>query len=186
MVEGVQKSKRGTFDAPFERVARWALARGVHPNHLTFAQVPVFLLEVYAAVQGWNWVFVGLILLVMALDGGDGILARTGGLQSRKGAVLDATFDTIGIAVVMWGATLFFPEAQAWLFLLFLLNALLFLQNGLLEQKMVSYVRGPVILSVAWPDFLLGGLLLAFFLVLWLLVARLPRSFRALSSLSTH
>ncbi len=181
---GIHKAKQGTFDAPFERLAQWALDKGVHPNHLTFAQVPVFLAEVYAATQGWNWVFVGLIALIIALDGGDGILARTGNLQSKKGAVLDSTFDTLGIAVVVWGATQFFPEAETWLFLLFLLNTLLFLQNALLEEKMVSYVRGPLILSVAWPDFLLGGLLLASFLVLWLLIARLPKTFRGLAALS--
>lgn len=180
------RSRQGTFDAPFERVARWMLARGVHPNHLTFAQVPVFAAEVYAAVQGWNWLFVGLILFVMALDGGDGILARVGGLQSRRGAVLDSTFDTVGIAVVMWGAAQFFPEAETWLFVLFLMNALLFLQNGLMEEKMVSYVRGPVILSVAWPDFLLGGLLLATFLVTWLLVFRTPEMVRALGRLGVE
>ncbi len=181
---GVHKAKQGTFDAPFERLARWALAHGVHPNHLTFAQVPVFLAEVYAATQGWNWVFVGLILFIMVLDGGDGILARTGNLQSRKGAVLDSTFDTLGIAVVVWGATQFYPEAETWLFLLFLLNTLLFLQNALLEEKMVSYVRGPLILSVAWPGFLFGALLLASFLVLWLLIARLPKTFGALGDLT--
>lgn len=181
---GLDRSKQGTFDAPFVRIARGMLARGVHPNHLTFAQVPVFAAEIYAATQGWNWAFVSLILLVMALDGGDGILARTGGLQSRKGAVLDSTFDTIGIAVVMWGAAQFFPEAETWLFVLFLMNALLFLQNALLEEKMISYVRGPIILSVAWPDFLLGGMLLATFLATWLLVFRSPGMMRALSKLS--
>ncbi len=174
---------RQFYDTVFRPAAQWLLARGVHPNHATFLQVPFFGIQVWAASIGNNWLFVSMILVVMFLDGMDGILARTGGTASRLGAVLDSTFDTIGIAVVMWGAAQFFPFAEPWIFALFLANALLFLQNAVLEEKMVSYVRGPFILSVAWPPFLLAGLLLASLIVVWMLVWRMPRTFKALGSM---
>lgn len=171
------------YDTRMGRMAQWLLDRGVHPNHATFLQVPFFAAQIFAAETGRPWLFVGLILVVMFLDGLDGVLARTGNLQSKQGAVLDSTFDTIGIAVVMWGASRFFPFAEAWLFGLFLANSLLYLQNAVLERKMISYIRGPIILAVAWPEFLLGGLILASYLVAWMLIARLPSMFKALGRL---
>lgn len=179
----LRKSKQGTFDGPFVRIAKWLLARGVHPNHLTFAQVPVFAIEIWAALEGHRWLFVGSILLIMTLDGGDGILARTGNLQSRKGAILDSTFDTLGIAIVLWGATQFFPDAEAWFLGLFLGNGLIYLQNALLEEKMVSYVRGPTILAIAWPNFVLGAVVVSSFIVAWIFLMRVPRTLRALGEM---
>lgn len=179
----MRKAKGQFYDSPFTRIAQFLLDQGIHPNHATFVQVPFFGIQVWAAVTGQPWLFVAMILVVMALDGADGVLARTGNMQSRTGAVLDSTFDTIGIAVVMWGAAQFYPFAETWLFALFLGNALLYLQNAVLEEKMISYLRGPIILAVAWPEFLLGALVLATFLVSWLLIARIPRTFKALGEL---
>ncbi len=171
------------YDNTMRSAAQWLLDRGVRPNHATFLQVPFFAGQLLAAQIGAPWLFVFLIFVVMLLDGADGALARTGGLQSRKGAVLDSTFDTMGIAVVLWGAALFFPFAETWFFGLFLANALLFLQNAVLEHKAISYVRGPIILSVAWPPFLLGGLIVATTIVAWMLIFRLPAMWRALRDL---
>ena len=179
----VHKAKQGTFDGPFIRLAKWLLARGVHPNHFTFAQVPVFALEIWAAQQGHAWIFVSSILLVIALDGGDGILARTGNLASRKGAILDSTFDTMGIAIIMWGAAQFFPAAEAWFLWLFVGNSLIYLQNALLEEKMVSYIRGPTLVAIAWPNFLVGALLASSFVVIWIFGMRLPRTLKSLAEL---
>ena len=179
----MERAKGQFYDGPFAGTAQWLLDQGIHPNHATFLQVPFFAVQVWAATQGHPWLFVAMILVVMALDGADGVLARTGNLQSRTGAVLDSTFDTIGIAVVMWGAAQFYPFAETWLFALFLGNALLYLQNAVLEEKMISYLRGPIILAVAWPEFLLAGLALATFIVTWMLAARLPTTMRALARL---
>lgn len=179
----MERAKGQFYDGPFAGLARWLLERGVHPNHATFLQVPFFAVQIWAATQGHPWLFVAMILVVMALDGADGVLARTGNLQSRTGAVLDSTFDTIGIAVVMWGAAQFYPFAEAWLFALFLGNALLYLQNAVLEEKVISYLRGPIILAVAWPSFLLAALILATFIVGWLFAVRIPRTFKALGRL---
>ena len=170
------------YDRPFERWARWLLARGVHPNHFTFLQLPVFAFQIAAAIQGWAWAFVACIALIIVLDGGDGILARTGNLYSKTGAVLDSTFDTLGIAIVMWGAAQFFPAAEAWFMVLFLGNTLLFLQNALLGDKVIAYIRGPVLVAIAFPATLVGGLVLASLILLFLLVARTPRSLRALGA----
>lgn len=171
----LKRKNESAFDRWFVPAAKWLLAKGVHPNHFTFLQVPVFAFTIVAALKGWNWPFVLTIAGVMVLDGGDGILARVGNLQSRSGAVLDAMFDTMGIAIMVWGATKFFPEVEGWLLLLFLANALLFLQNSVLGDKVVSYVRGPIVGAVAFPQVLLGALLVATFTVSFLLLARTPR-----------
>ena len=175
-----RKRNESVFDRRFVPAARWLLAHGIHPNHFTFLQVPVFIFTILAAVQGWAWPFALTTIFIMILDGGDGILARVGNLQSRSGAILDAVFDTLGIALLMWGATKFFPGADAWIMLLFLANVLLFLQNALLEEKVVSYVRGPIVAMVAFPQLLLPALLVATFTVGFLLGVRARRSFWAL------
>lgn len=171
----LKHKNESAFDRRFIQAAKWMLAKGVHPNHFTFLQIPVFAFTIVAALRGWNWAFVGTIFFVMVLDGGDGILARAGNLQSKTGAVLDAMFDTMGIAIMVWGATQFFPEVEGWLLLLFAANVLLFLQNSVLGDKVVSYVRGPVVAAVAFPQILLGAMVVATFTVSFLLVARMPR-----------
>lgn len=176
------KDERGWYDRVFTPGANWLLARGIHPNHFTFLQLPVFLLQVYAATHGWRWTFVLSILLIIILDGGDGILARVGKLASKTGAVLDSLFDTAGIAIIMWGATRFFPEpASDWLLLLFAGNLLLFLQNALLDHKAIAYVRGPVLVAVAYPQTLLFGLLLPTLMLLVLIGVRLPQTLKAIA-----
>ncbi|HEX2066456.1 MAG TPA: CDP-alcohol phosphatidyltransferase family protein, partial [Candidatus Thermoplasmatota archaeon] len=171
----------GHYDRPFQRWAHWLLERGVHPNHLTFLQLPVFVLQIVAAVQGWRLPFAFSTLLIILLDGGDGILARVGRLESKAGAVLDATFDTLGIAIVMWGATRFYPEQAPWLMFLFLGNIVLFLQNALLGDKVIAYLRGPVAIAVAWPETLAGGLILPTVIIAVLLAIRTPATLRALA-----
>ncbi len=186
MSDGAKKSKEGTYDRRFERVAHWLLARGVRPNHFTFAQIPVFAAMIWSALSGQTWWFFGLSWFVILLDGGDGILARVGNLQSRTGAILDASFDTFGIAVVLGGAAQFFPEVGALLWTLFVLNGLLFLQNALLGAKVVSYVRGPVLVGVAWPEAMFGSLVVVYVIVLWLLVAKTPATLRHVAALRTR
>lgn len=175
-----RKRNESVFDRRFVPAARWLLARGVHPNHFTFLQVPVFAFTILAAERGWNWPFALTTLFVMVLDGGDGILARVGNLQSRTGAILDAVFDLLGIAILLWGCTKFFPESDGWIMTLLLANGLLFLQNALLGDKVVSYVRGPMVGAVAFPDLLLVALLVCTFTVGFLLVVRARRSWTAL------
>lgn len=177
-VADVHASEENAFDGRFERMAAWLLARGVRPNHLTVAQLPVFAAEIWAALAGHPWIFVGLIVFVIFLDGMDGILARVGGLQSHAGALLDASFDTVGIAIVLWGAGRFNPEAEMIYYALFGGNLLLYVQNQFLDEKMVSYVRGPVLASVVFPDTLLLALFIPSFILVWLMVARLPRTFQ--------
>ncbi len=177
----LRKRNESVFDRRFVSAAKWLLAHGVHPNHFTFLQIPVFAFTIFAAVEGWNWPFALTTVFVMILDGGDGILARVGNLQSRTGAILDAVFDLTGIAILMWGATKFFPAAEAWIMLLFLANVLLFLQNALLGDKVVSYVRGPVVGAVAFPQVLPAALVVCTFTVVFLLVARAKRSWKALA-----
>ncbi len=187
MSGGAKRSGEGTYDRRFERIAHWLLDRGVRPNHFTFAQIPVFAGMIWAAANTQTWWFFALSWFVILLDGGDGILARVGNLQSRTGAILDASFDTFGIAVVLGGAAQFFPEAAALFWTLFVLNGILFLQNALLANKVVSYVRGPILVGIAWPDAMFGSLVLVYVIVVWLLVAKTPECIRQLAARSrTH
>jgi phosphatidylglycerophosphate synthase len=169
------------YDGSFARPARWLLRKGVHPNHLTFLQLPVFALQILAAVHGWRYTFAYSTILIIVLDGGDGILARVGRLQTKAGAVLDSTFDTLGIAIVMWGATRFYPDQTTWLMFLFLGNIILFLQNALLNEKVIAYLRGPIAIAVAYPQTLWGGLLIPTVVIATLLLLRTPATLRALA-----
>ncbi len=166
----------GNFDAQFRKAAQWLLVRGVRPNHFTFLQGPVYVGMMWAAMEAKAWTFVLLGNLVIILDGGDGILARVGGLQSRMGALLDAAFDTIGIAVVVWGGSRFFPDWWPLFAALFIFNVLLYVQNDILGQKAVSYVRGPVLIAIVFPETLYVAVAVAFFIVAWLILARMPRT----------
>ncbi|HLF16419.1 MAG TPA: CDP-alcohol phosphatidyltransferase family protein [Candidatus Thermoplasmatota archaeon] len=178
----LRRREEEAYDRPFERAAAWLLQRGVHPNHLTVLQLPVFLLQISAALEGWTWVFVLCIFPLMLLDGGDGVLARVGGLQSRSGAVLDSIFDLMGIAIVLWGAAQFFPRETPWFMAFFFGNFLLFLQNALLGEKVIAYLRGPILVAVAFPATLAGALAVDGVVLVWLLATRMPRSVRALAA----
>lgn len=172
------RSKEGTFDRPFTRIAKWLLARGVKPNHITLLQLPIFWLMIMAALDGAHLVFFWLSWGLVVLDGADGIVARVGGMASRSGAIMDAVFDTVGIAIVLWGATRFHPE-QAWAWIaLFGLNVLLYFQNVALEEKVVSYVRGPALMAIALPDLVWLAVAGSLTIVLWLLVTRAPATVR--------
>lgn len=170
-------SGEGTYDRRYTRLAHRLLDMGVRPNHFTLLQIPVFAGMIWAAWTDAPWWFFSLSWLVIVLDGGDGILARVGGLQSRAGAILDATMDTAGVAVVLWGASRFHPDAAAWFLLLFVLNGALYLQNARLDEKVVSYVRGPIILTVTFPDVLVIGIAMTLLVTVFLLVVRVPATF---------
>jgi len=172
--------RRAYYDATLEKGARVLLAKGARPNHITFLQLPVLLLELWAAQAGLRWLFVALIGLVVLLDALDGVLARVGRLESRAGAALDALFDTLGIAVVLYGAGMFAPAFATPLMLLFFANLVLFLQNELLGTKVISYLRGPVLVGVLLPQAMPGAVVLAAAILAWLLLWRLPATLRVL------
>lgn len=179
-----ERSKSHAFDRPFERAAQWLLDRGAKPNHLTFLQLPVLAWMVLATLQGNHWLFFGLSWTIIVLDGADGIMARVGGTQSRSGAILDAILDTLGILVVLWAASVFIP-AQAWAWWTLVgLNAALYAQNVVVEEKVVSYVRGPVILAIVFPDVLWLAIVGTLLITVWLIVTRLPAMFGAISDRS--
>lgn len=168
------------YDGPFAGAARKVLSWGVHPNHFTLLQMPVLALQMLAALEGWRWIFACLMFAIIVLDGGDGILARVGKLQSKEGAILDALFDLVGIVVVLWGATRFFPDESAWLMAILFGNLALFAQNALLAEKIVAYVRGPIVIAVALPQTLAVALVMSSLILGFLLAVRIPATVRAL------
>lgn len=174
------------YDGPFARPARFLLRHGVRPNHFTFAQAPLMAFQIWAAYMGWAWAFALTAIPIIVLDGGDGILARVGGLTSKAGARLDATFDVLGIATVMWGAAQFHPGHWLLFAILFAGNLLLYGQNRLVGEKAVSYVRGPVLTVVAFPEVLDLGLFVSTASLLWVMVWRLPETLRAVFGHRPH
>ena len=48
---------------------------------------------------------------------------------------------------------------------------------------MVSYIRGPTLMAIAWPNFLVGALLTSSFIVVWIFMMRLPRTLKSLGEL---
>lgn len=168
------------YDDLLVRGARWLGDRGARPNHVTFLQLPVLLAEVLAVQQGWRVAFVALIALVVLLDALDGVLARVGGMETRAGAALDALFDTMGIAIVLWGAAVFEPEYATAMLLLFLGNMTLFLQNALLGRKVIAYLRGPVLIGVVAPAAMDGAVVLCSAILVWLIAWRFLATARVL------
>jgi phosphatidylglycerophosphate synthase len=157
---------------------------GIRPNHLTLMQVPVYFFMVRAGIQHDLYLFGVLQLLVMALDGLDGTLARRMGIQSRAGAYLDAAFDLFGIVLVMLVAIHVQPHYSVLLMLVLVLNLLLYFQNYLLDEKAVSYVRGPIVVGIVaegyWPGILLFAIWIPLIVTAVLLLVRVMRKPRAL------
>ncbi len=168
------------YDGPFAGVARKVLSLGVQPNHFTLLQMPILALQMVAALEGWRWTFACLMFAIIFLDGGDGILARVGKLESKGGAILDALFDLVGIVVVLWGATRFYPDQSPWLMAILFGNLALFAQNAILEEKVIAYVRGPIVAAVALPQTLAVALVMSSLILGFLLLVRLPATARAL------
>ena len=168
------------YDGPFAGAARKVLSWGIQPNHFTLLQMPVLVLQMVAALEGWTWTFSLLIFAIIILDGGDGILARVGHLQTRAGAIHDALFDLVGIVVVLWGATRFFPDEAPWLLAILFGNLALFAQNAILEEKVIAYIRGPILIAVVIPQTLAVALVMSSIILGFLLLVRLPPTVRAL------
>lgn len=179
MARRIRRSREGTFDQRFRSWAEWLLARGVRPNHFTLLQLPLYAIMAWGALHDRPWLFVGLSFGVIVLDGGDGILARVGGQESRFGAFLDATMDSLGIALVLWGASRFYPDMRWVLLGLFVLNMALYAQNAVLHEKVVSYVRGPVLAPIVFPDTVVLAMVVAGTVGGFLFVTRLPATARA-------
>lgn len=166
-------------DEVLDWLARFLYRLGVRPNHLTLAQIPVYAFMIYTGFTGRLWVFAVLQMLVISLDGLDGTVARRMGIQSRGGAYLDAAFDLFGIVLVMVVAIYAFPAYASPLGLLLVMNLLLYYQNYRLDEKAVSYVRGPVVLGLLaerqWPGILWVAIWVPLVATVLIIVVRLLR-----------
>ncbi len=151
-------------DRVFDAAARLMYGVGLRPNHLTLLQVPVYFMMVWDGIHGRLIAFGFWQLLVMVLDGMDGTLARRMDLASRSGAILDAVFDLFGIVVVIAVAAYVHPDYAIWLWITLAANLGLYAQNAWLDEKAVSYVRGPVVMATyietLYPGMMWVGLLI--------------------------
>lgn len=163
-------------DKIFDAIARGLYRVGIRPNHLTLAQVPIYGLMVYEGFRG-NLVLFGVYqIVIMVLDGMDGTLARRMGIASRSGAILDAVFDLAGIVLVVIVAAHIHPDYAFWLYLTLATNLALYGQNYLLDEKAVSYIRGPVVLGMylelRWPGIFWFGIVIPLVTSVLILVIR--------------
>jgi len=157
------------FDSIAWRLYKW----GIRPDHISFLQLPVYLLMIGVALRApqnlvyWLTIFGTLQILVVLLDGADGILARRTGTVTRRGHLLDSLFDIMGIGVTLWAVGYLHPGLNQWCFALLVLNFMVYIQNEIQGTKAITYTRGPatigLYLQLFYPDLqLLGQPALAF------------------------
>ncbi len=98
-----------TVNKALEGHARFLYRLGLRPNHMT---VLGLVLSILAGLAYWKWYLMWpylalvaplLVLLSGYSDVADGLLARSFGLESRRGAMLDSTFDRYGEVAVITG-----------------------------------------------------------------------------------
>lgn len=167
-----------------DKVFNWfagALHRlGVRPNHLTLGQIPIYALMVKSGFEGDLWAFGWYQVAIMVLDGMDGTLARRMGTASRSGAYLDAAFDIVGIILVVVVASHLYPSYAVWIWAALAANLALYAQNWHLDEKAVSYVRGPLVLAmyfeVMFPGIFWFGVMVPLVVSTIIVLTRLVRS----------
>lgn len=142
------------FDSLAWRFHKW----GVRPDHLSFLQAPVYLAMIAVALQAHEdlrvlfW-FGCLQILVIVIDGADGILARRTGTATRRGHLIDSLFDIIGIGITIWAVSILYPTVAQWALALLFVNFLVYLQNEIQGTKAVTYTRGPATIGLYLQQF---------------------------------
>lgn len=92
---------------------------GVTPNGLTWTAMVLSAGVGWAFAQGfdqrwWYWVVVLGLLMRMALNALDGMMARRHEMASPSGAMLNELGDVVSDALVMWPLALFAEVSSAW------------------------------------------------------------------------
>ncbi|MFP4302956.1 MAG: CDP-alcohol phosphatidyltransferase family protein, partial [Spirochaetaceae bacterium] len=99
MIDKVGRRIKDAFLTPMLRV----VPKRVHPNSVTLLSLlPGVATALFAALGIWPWALVAF-LLNRALDGLDGLLARTRGVQSDFGGYLDIMIDFLVYAAIPVG-----------------------------------------------------------------------------------
>lgn len=89
------------------------------PNAFSIARLLAVPLLFVLAVQGRETAFGWLLIAALLTDIVDGYLARTFSLQSRLGAILDSTADSLILVVALYGTWVFHPyviTGHPWIF----------------------------------------------------------------------
>lgn len=160
----------------FDNLA-WRVHRaGVRPDHLTYLQAPFMAALAYTGYRHWLLAFAALQVLIIVIDGADGILARRTGTTTRRGHLLDSIFDILGIGVTLGVVVYLHSQYAAWAYGLLLVNFLVYIQNEIQGTKSVTYTRGPVtvglLLEPYYDRVLLAGLVIPLAIGLGLMVTR--------------
>lgn len=115
MIDKFGRRIKDAFLTPMLRV----VPKGIHPNSVTLLSLPPGVATaLFAALGIWPWALVAF-LLNRALDGLDGLLARTRGVQSDFGGYLDIMIDFLVYAAIPVGiwvgveGELVIPTAEA-------------------------------------------------------------------------
>ncbi len=147
-------------DQAFANLARFLHLKGVHPNALSIigalaaALVPAALtIGIIAPVL--------LIITHLIFDGTDGILARTCGLNSTSGSVVDTICDHVGIIFIALAIGIAFPGCRLMLFLYVISYTLLILLAyvmSIFESPLKFMIRPRLFVYIAFmADILCGG-----------------------------
>ena len=107
------------------------MARGVHPDAITWAQLGVSVLAGLAFSQGWMFLAGWLTIVAGTLDVLDGGVARRRGVVGRRGALVDSLVDRYAEFVTFVGLGAFFRHG--WV--------LLWVAIAGFSSLMVSYTR---------------------------------------------
>ncbi len=155
----------------------WQLHKlGVRPDHITYLQTLPLAGLVWAGYYGHLFWFGTFQILVIIVDGADGILARRTGTTSRRGHLLDSIFDILGIGITLWAVAHLRPEYAQWALGLLMVNFLVYIQNEIQGTKSVTYTRGPVTVGLYLDQWFLyvlpAGLIVPFAYGLVLMVSR--------------
>jgi len=121
-----------------ETPARWLLACGLRPNHVTFAALLIGLGAGLTLYFGLTALAAALLWVSGFLDAVDGSMARQSGTSSIAGAWLDILCDRVVELSILWALALRHPEsmyAMLGLLTAIFLNITVFLATGMLAPK---------------------------------------------------
>jgi phosphatidylglycerophosphate synthase len=150
----------------WDPLARRLFRLGVRPNHLTLAQAPIAVAQLWTGVQGELGWFFAAVAIGTVLDNADGVLARRTGSVTRSGERLDAAFDVVGIAIVLVVSAARSRDAAIWCAALAGMNVVLHWRSARCGRKGVPTTRGPVVSGLMLDDRFPGALLAGVWLAL--------------------
>lgn len=106
---------RKTFAGVLERIGKFFIRLGIHPNTMTLVGLAGHVAAAYLLARGeirWG----GLLVLLMGpVDAIDGAMARHGGKVTRFGGFLDSVVDRYSELFILGGLLIYYLEQAGYL-----------------------------------------------------------------------